>query len=67
MMMMTDREKLVELISDARINGHRVDDLFYRDFAEGIADHLIANGVTVQNLRREDDMKGRTEWDTTLK
>lgn len=48
---MTDREKLVELISDARINGHRVDDLFYHDFAEDIADHLLANGVTVQQWR----------------
>lgn len=54
---MTDREKLVELISDARINGHRVDDLFYHDFAEDIADHLVTNGVTVQQwISVEDEL-----------
>ena len=48
---MTDREKLVELVLEAKINGHRLGDMFYRDFAEDIVNHLLAAGVTVSIWR----------------
>lgn len=43
---MTDREKLVELINHVA-EGHVVN-LMQPGGAEALADHLIANGVTVQ-------------------
>lgn len=46
---MTDREKLVELINHV-CEGHIVN-LMQPGGAESLADHLISNGVTVQNWR----------------
>ena len=44
---MPDREKLVELVDD--YTDHlSIQDIHKADFAERFADHLIANGVTVQ-------------------
>ena len=56
---MDDREKLVELIQDGIRKGLRAigDDRLDYSF-EVIADHLIANGVTVQNPARPLE-----EWD----
>ena len=48
---MTDREKLVELIGETHYgkdNGSTIGKNFQSGFIEKIADHLIANGVTVQ-------------------
>lgn len=42
---MTDREKLVKLLDEAHDNYYKSFDP-NRDFYGGIADHLIANGVT---------------------
>ena len=44
---MTDREKLIELLDDYT-QPLSVRDIHKADFAEKFADHLIANGVTVQ-------------------
>lgn len=49
---MADREKLVELISSAEYRSDwTVGGRFYRHWIENIADHLLANGVTVQQWR----------------
>ena len=50
--MMTDREKLVELINHVA-EGHIVN-LMQPGGAEALADHLIANGVTVQGWRDDE-------------
>jgi hypothetical protein len=46
---MTEREKLVELIN--HVCEHHIENLLQPGGAETLADHLIANGVTVQNWR----------------
>lgn len=47
---MTDREKLVELIGSTEYgNGSLVGKNFQEGFIEKIAEHLLANGVTVQD------------------
>lgn len=58
---MTDREKLVELIN----NGVEIyTDGWQKQFgaAEAVADHMIANGVTVQeNSRKAEDCRYYTQ------
>ena len=43
---MTNREKLVELIN--HVCEHHIENLLQPGGAEALADHLLANGVTVQ-------------------
>ena len=46
---MPDREKLIELICSTEYgNGSLIGNNFQKGFVEKIADHLIANGVTIQ-------------------
>lgn len=45
---MDDREKLIELITNSPYGARKFADCFFKETIEKIADHLIANGVTVQ-------------------
>lgn len=50
------REKLVELICDTHYgieNRSTIRDNFQRKFIEKIADHLIANGVTINDATEQ--------------
>ena len=42
------REKLVEILKQAPFEGKVLDELWFEEKIKRIADHLIANGVTVQ-------------------
>lgn len=46
---MTDREKLIELIGATHYGNNSVGENFQEGFIAKIADHLIANGVTLDN------------------
>ena len=54
---MTDREKLIELLTDNLPHCDNPMQYTYDEVVERLADHLIANGVTIQEA-------GYWEWDT---
>ena len=45
---MAVREKLVEILKQAPFEEKVLDELWFEEKIKGIADYLIANGVTVQ-------------------
>ena len=46
---MSVREKLIEILKQAPFEGKVLDEWWWEEKIKVIADHLIANGVTVQN------------------
>lgn len=46
---MTDREILIEVLKTAPFEGKILDEWWFEEKIARIADHLIANGVTVRN------------------
>lgn len=46
---MDAREKLIEILKQAPFEGKVLDEWWWEEKIKMIADHLIANGVTVQN------------------
>ena len=46
---MDAREKLIEILKQAPVEGKVLDEWWWEEKIKMIADHLIANGVTVQN------------------
>lgn len=50
------REKLVEILKQAPFEGKVLDEWWWEEKIKRIADHLIANGVTVQEWISVDDM-----------
>ena len=49
------REKLVEILKQAPFEGKVLDEWWWEEKIKRIADHLIANGVTVQEWISVDD------------
>ena len=45
---MDDREKLVEILKQAPFEGKVLDEWWWEEKIKRIADHLLSNGVTVQ-------------------
>ena len=57
------REKLSELIGSTEYgNGSLIGNNFQKGFIEKIADHLIANGVTLDNQVSSSKLIPFTEW-----
>ena len=68
---MTDREKLIELIGSTEYgNGSLIGKNFQKGFIEKIADHLIANGVSLETKHatsdKTSDKNKRFETDTNV-
>ena len=53
--MMDVREKLVEILKQAPFEGKVLDEWWWEEKIKRIADHLISNGVTVQEWISVDD------------
>ena len=49
------REKLVEILKQAPFEGKVLDEWWFEEKIKNIADHLISNGVTVQEWISVDD------------
>ena len=49
------REKLVEILKQAPFEGRVLDEWWFEEKIKNIADHLISNGVTVQEWISVDD------------
>ena len=57
------REKLVEILKQAPFEGKVLDEWWFEEKIKRIADHLIANGVTVQEWISVNDRKpDRDGW-----
>jgi hypothetical protein len=61
---MTDREKLIELLESLCVDYGATAIFFTNGEAEVIADHLIANGVTVRERGRWKTTEVTEEWET---